>query len=131
QAVRAAPADVRGAALVSAAAAGYEDRGFFHRSRWLPPLSPFGLLRALGRNLRGIPEGGSTIPQQLAKLYLRGARRGGVFDKAREALFATWLVRQAAPDELAGLYLNLSAGTSMGTARRPADGLHRLSLALF
>src|SRR5207247_10941469 len=83
------------------------------------------------RTLRGIPQGGSTIPQQLAKLYLRGAERAGLLDKLSEGLFATWLVRQAEPDEIAGLYLNLSAATSMGTARRPADGLHRLSLALF
>jgi hypothetical protein len=128
---RAAPADVRSAALVSAAAAGYEDRGFFRRPRWVPPLSPSGVARAIVRNLRGIPQGGSTIPQQLAKLYLRGAQRAGVLDKLSEALFATWLVRQAEPEEIAGLYLNLSAATSMGTLRRPADGLHRLSLALF
>lgn len=128
---RAASPDLRASGLVSAAAAGYEDRRFFRRPCWLPPISPTGVLRALGRNLRGIPEGGSTIPQQLAKFYLRGARRGGLLDKASEALFATWLVRQATPDEIAGLYLNLSAGTALGTARRPADGLHQLSLALF
>jgi hypothetical protein len=88
-------------------------------------------LRAIGRNLRGIPEGGSTIPQQLAKLYLRGGRRGTLSDKLREALFATWIVRQAPPGDLAGLYLNLGAGASIGGDRRPADGLDRLSLALF
>src|SRR3989442_694976 len=59
------------------------------------------------------------------------ARGVGVLDKLEEAMFASWLVRQAAPEEVAGLYLNLSAGTAMGTVRRPADGLHRLSLALF
>ena len=128
---RATQPDVRSASLVAAAAAGYEDRGFFRRPRWMPPLSPSGLARAIVRNLRGIPQGGSTIPQQLAKLYLRGAQRAGLLDKLSEGLFATWLVRQAEPDEIAGLYLNLSAGTSMGTVRRPADGLHRLSLALF
>jgi hypothetical protein len=127
---RAAPADSRAAPLVSAAAAAYEDRAFFHRPRWVPPISPWGLARAVVRNLRGIPEGGSTIPQQLAKLYLRGARRGTIVDKAREALFATWLSRAASPDEICGLYLNLSASTTMG-ARRPADGLDRLALALF
>ena len=73
---RAASPDLRTSGLVAAAAAGYEDRSFFRRPRWAPPLSPAGLFRALGRNLRGIPEGGSTIPQQLAKSYLRGARRG-------------------------------------------------------
>ena len=128
---RAAPSEVRAAPLVSAAAAGYEDRSFFRRPRWVPPLSPAGVARAVWRNLRGIPEGGSTIPQQLAKIYLRAPGRPGVLDKASEALFATWLVRQAEPAEIAGLYLNLSAATAMGTVRRPADGLHRLSLALF
>ena len=128
---RAADADLRASLLVSAAAAGYEDRGLFHRPSWLPPLSPAGLLRAVVRNLRGIPEGGSTIPQQLAKLYLREGRRAAIADKLSEALFATWLVRQAPPDEIAGLYLNLSAGSTVGGARRPTDGLHRLALALF
>jgi membrane carboxypeptidase/penicillin-binding protein PbpC len=128
---RAAPDAVRSAALVSAAAAGYEDRGFFSRPRWVPPLSPTGIARAVARNLRGASQGGSTIPQQLAKLYVRGEARPGVLDKLGEALFATWLVREAEPAEIAALYLNLSAGTAMGTARRPADGLHRLSLALF
>ncbi len=130
-AYRSTAPELRSAPLVAAAAAGYEDRSFFRRPRWLPPLSPSGMARALVRNLRGVPEGGSTIPQQLAKLYLRGARRPSVLDKAGEALFATWLVRVAEPEEVAGLYLNLSASTAMGTARRPADGLHRLSFALF
>src|SRR2546427_543281 len=118
-AYRAAPPDLRSASLVAAATAGYEDRAFFRRPRWVPPLSPSGLIRAVVQNLRGIPQGGSTIPQQLAKLYLRTGRRAGVLDKVEEAMFATWLVRQAAPEEVAGLYLNLSAGTSMGTVRRP------------
>ena len=72
---RASPPEVRGSALVSAAAAGYEDRGVFTRPRWVPPISPTGFARAVLRNLRGVPEGGSTIPQQLAKLYLRQGRR--------------------------------------------------------
>jgi len=128
---RAAGSDLRSAPLVAAAAAGYEDRAFFHRPRWVPPLSPLGVMRALARNFRGVPQGGSTIPQQLAKLYLREGPRAGILDKLSEALFATWLVRQAGPEEVAGLYLNLSTGAAMGTVRRPADGLHRLSLALF
>jgi Transglycosylase len=128
---RAAPPDLRGSALVSAAAAGYEDRGVFTRPRWIPPISPSGLVRAVARNLRGIPEGGSTIPQQLAKLYLREGRHATIADKLGETAFATWLVRQAPPEEIVGLYLNLSAGASLGGGRRPADGLGRLSLALF
>lgn len=128
---RAAPPELRGAALVSAAAAGYEDRSVFTRPRWVPPVSPTGFARAVMRNLRGVPEGGSTIPQQLAKLYLREGRRGTLADKVSEALFAAWLVRQAPPDEIVGLYLNLSAGATLGGGRRPGDGLGRLSLALF
>src|SRR6267143_516357 len=128
---RAAPPELRGSALVSAAAAGYEDRSVFTRPRWLPPISPAGFARAVVRNLRGVPEGGSTIPQQLAKLYLREGRRGSIADKLSEASFATWLSRQAPPDELVGLYLNLSAGATLGGGRRPGDGLGRLSLALF
>jgi len=128
---RAAPTGERESPLVSAAAAGYEDRDFFIRPAWVPPISPTGLARAVMRNLRGIPEGGSTIPQQLAKLYLREGRRGAVADKLSEASFSTWMVRQASPDEIAGLYLNLSSGATLGGARRPADGLARLSLALF
>ncbi len=127
---RAAPPDTRAADLVTKAAAGYEDRALFRRPRWMPPISPAGLCRAVWRNLRGIPEGGSTIPQQLAKLYLREGR-GTLADKASEALFATWLVRQAPPDAIASVYLNLSASASLGGDRRPADGLQRLSLALF
>jgi len=128
---RASPQDDRPAPLVISAAAGYEDRGLFRRPSWLPPISPQGVARALVRNLRGIPEGGSTIPQQLAKLYLREGHRGTLGDKLGEALFATWLSRQAPPREIAALYLNLSAAAALGPDRRPADGLARLSLALF
>jgi transglycosylase-like protein len=128
---RAAPADDHPAPLVISAAAGYEDRGLLRRPPWLPPISPQGVARAVVRNLRGIPEGGSTIPQQLAKLYLREGHRGTVADKLGEALFATWLSRQAPAQDVAGLYLNLSAAAALGPDRRPADGLSRLSLALF
>ena len=128
---RAAPPDDRPAPLVIWAAAGYEDRGLLRRPSWLPPISPQGVARAVVRNLRGIPEGGSTIPQQLAKLYLREGRRGTLADKLGEALFATWLSRQAPPQDIAGLYLNLSASAALGPDRRPAEGLSRLSLALF
>src|SRR5260221_6889774 len=89
---RAAPAESREAALVSLAAAAYEDRGLGTRPHWLPPVSPRGLVRALVRNLRGVPEGGSTIPQQLAKLYLREGRHASLADKVRELLLASWLV---------------------------------------
>ncbi|HEY6911548.1 MAG TPA: transglycosylase domain-containing protein [Myxococcales bacterium] len=128
---RAAPVDDRSAPLVISAAAAYEDRGLLRRPAWLPPISPQGTARAVWRNLRGIPEGGSTIPQQLAKLYLREGRRGTLLDKLDEALFATWLSRQAPPREIAGVYLNLSASAALGPDRHPADGLQRLSLALF
>src|SRR5205807_2000075 len=51
---RAAPPELREAALVSAATAAYEDRGLFTRPRWIPPISARGVLRALLRNLRGV-----------------------------------------------------------------------------
>jgi len=128
-ALRAAPEAMKAPPFLVVAASAYEDRAFLSRPAWLPPISPTGFARALGRNLRGISEGGSTIPQQVSKLYLRG-EKATLADKLREALFATWLVRQAAPNEIAALYLNLSAGASIG-ARLPTDGLHRLALALF
>jgi hypothetical protein len=130
ESLRAAEPALRPPRAMLLAATAYEDRGYFARPWWLPPLSPTGLVRAALRNLRGIPEGGSTIPQQLAKLYLRGGRKPGLSDKLEEALFATWASRQGARDDLVALYLNLGAGASLGSARAPADGLSRLSLAL-
>jgi len=60
-------------------------------------------MRALARKSGGHPAGRLDHSQQLAKLYLRRTARG-ILDKLSEALFATWLVRQAGPDEVAGLY---------------------------
>ena len=80
---RAASAEARPLPLVQAATAGFEDRAFFHRPRWVPPVSPSGLARALARNLRGVPQGGSTIPQQLAKLYLREGQKAVLLGKAQ------------------------------------------------
>lgn len=114
-----------------AAIPAYEDRAFDDRPSWVPPVSPTGIARALVRNLQGVSEGGSTIPQQLAKLYLRGEGAPGLWDKAYEALFATWIVRQMSRDELAGLYLNLSLGRYLSGGRDATQGAERLSLAVF
>lgn len=108
----------------------YEDRAYFDRWRTSPPISVSGLIRAVGRNLRGIREGGSTIPAQVAKMYLRDRGHPGLSDKVRELLFATWMVREVEPDEVLGLYLNLSASRALGQ-RDAANGLEKLSLALF
>jgi len=93
---RAAASDLRSAPLVAAARpvtrTALSSTGLAGAA-----LSPLGVMRAVARNLAGIPQGGSTIPQQLAKLYLREGPRAGVLDKLSEALFATWLVRQAGP----------------------------------
>lgn len=131
ESLRAADGSLRPPKAMLRAAAAYEDRGYFSRPRWAPPLSPTGLGRALLRNLRGVPEGGSTIPQQVAKLYLRGGRKATVGEKVTELVFATWATRAVPADELVELYLNLGASAALGSLRAPADGLQRLSLAMF
>lgn len=129
---RARPLDFDQLRTLRWAATAYEDRAYFSRPRWVPPVSPAGLGRALVLNLRGRRAGGSTIPQQLAKLYLRGAGRPGLGDKAVEALLATWLVRQAHPDDLLGLYLNLAAARFVPAGGEACSaGADRLSVALF
>ena len=129
---RARPLDLEHLETLKWATAAYEDRSYFSRPRWGPPLSPYGLARAVALNLRGRRAGGSTIPQQLAKLYLRGPGRPGLKDKGVEALLATWLVRQAGRDELLGLYLNLAAARFVrGRGKGCSAGADRLSLALF
>jgi membrane peptidoglycan carboxypeptidase len=65
-----------------------EDQRFYGHNG----LDPWGLLRALGRNIRAgeVVEGGSTITQQLVKvLYLERART--LTRKLREAALALWL----------------------------------------
>jgi penicillin-binding protein 1B len=81
-----------------------EDRRFFSH----PGLDPIRLVAAVIRNLRTdkeIPQGGSTITQQLCKNFFltpeRSYRR-----KAQEALLAFVLERRATKQEILELYLN-------------------------
>lgn len=103
-----------------------EDRGYATRPMWLPPVSPRGLGRALVENLRGRRIGGSTIPQQLAKLMVREGS-GSLYDKWRELVFATELVRRHDRDTLLGVYMNLALSLR---ERDPAGGAEAASLAL-
>jgi hypothetical protein len=130
-AYRAAPLDLDHLAVLREALPAYEDRGYPTRPWWLPPLSPTGATRAVLRNLMGVQEGGSTIPQQVAKLYLRDRYPSRWRAKAVELLFATWLVRQAERDEVLGIYLNLAGSEFVAPADDPVGGGDRLARALF
>jgi penicillin-binding protein 1B len=90
-----------------------EDRRFFSH----PGLDPFRLIGAVLRNLRNessIPQGGSTLSQQLVKNYfLRESDERGyrvaprTFKrKTQEALLAFVLERRATKEEILELYLN-------------------------
>ncbi|MBN2371694.1 MAG: PBP1A family penicillin-binding protein [Vicinamibacteria bacterium] len=90
-----------------------EDRRFFSH----PGLDPLRLAGALIRNLRtesDVPQGGSTITQQLVKLYfLREADERGYRvaprtykRKIQEAMLAFVLERRATKEEILELYLN-------------------------
>jgi penicillin-binding protein 1B len=90
-----------------------EDRRFFSH----PGLDPFRLIGALLRNLRSdsnVPQGGSTLSQQLVKNYfLRESDEHGyrvaprTFKrKTQEALLAFVLERRASKEEILELYLN-------------------------
>jgi len=118
--------------LLLAATVAYEDRSYMIRPRWLPPLSPVGIARALIKNLQGVQHGGSTIPQQLAKLYLVSAdKRRTVKRKLVEAALATWMTRQASREEILLIYLNMNASLALGGSRSDSGDLDRLSLAMF
>ncbi len=93
-----------------------EDRRF----RYHFGIDPFGLLRAMVRNVQGGQgtQGGSTITQQLAKnLFLSPERTA--WRKLQEAVLAVWLERKFTKDEILQLYLNrvYFAGGSNGIER--------------
>ncbi|MGV1014845.1 MAG: transglycosylase domain-containing protein, partial [Methyloceanibacter sp.] len=80
-----------------------EDRRFYYHVG----IDPLGLTRAVFRNLREgeVVEGGSTITQQLAKnLFLKPERT--LTRKLEELIYAVWLERRFAKDEILELYLN-------------------------
>ena len=115
-----------GTRVLAAAVIYAEDRGFSDRPGWVPPASPKGLARALLANLQGRRIGGSTIPQQLAKLMIR-EETGGVYDKWRELVFATELTRRHDPETLLGVYINLALSLR---DRDPVGGARTAALAL-
>lgn len=80
-----------------------EDRRFFDHFG----IDPVGITRAVVSNVmrRGIPQGGSTLTQQLAKnLFLTQERTAS--RKIQEAILALWLERNYSKDQLLELYLN-------------------------
>ncbi len=80
-----------------------EDRRFY--SHW--GVDPFGILRALTRNItgRGAMQGGSTLTQQLAKnLFLTQERT--LSRKIQEAILAVWLEHKYSKNQILELYLN-------------------------
>src|SRR5215467_5566679 len=80
-----------------------EDRRFY--SHW--GFDPWAIVRAARANWAAgtVVEGGSTIPQQLAKLQLVGNERS-MNRKLREALTAAWLNLRLGKEELLTRYLN-------------------------
>jgi len=80
-----------------------EDRRFYRHLG----IDPLGLIRAGIRNAQegAVVEGGSTITQQLAKnLFLKPERT--ITRKIEELIYAVWLERRFAKDEILELYLN-------------------------
>lgn len=128
-ALRADPLPLDGLPVLTGGVMALEDRGYADRPVWIPPVSPSGFARAVWLNLKGVRAGGSTIPQQLAKLYVRDGA-ADLDAKLRELAFATWMGRRASRGEILSLYLNLSCGSALGgAARDPVHGLETFVLA--
>ncbi len=89
-------------ALIDAVLA-IEDRRFY----WHPGVDPIGLLRALVANMRAgrTVQGGSSIPQQVAKLAFLTSDRT-VERKLREAPLAVALEWRFTKEEVLSIYLN-------------------------
>jgi len=90
-------------AHLPAAALAVEDRHFYRH----PGVNPFGIVRALYRNLRAgrVVEGGSTITQQLARtLFLEPDRT--FIRKVRELLWTFRLELALTKDEILEAWLN-------------------------
>jgi penicillin-binding protein 1A len=105
-----------------------EDRRFYEHLG----LDPWGLMRALGRNVvaGGVVEGGSTISQQLAKLAFLSSDQT-VGRKLQEAVLALWLETWLSKDEILSRYMSsvyfgdnvygLRAAASHYFSRRPEE----------
>ncbi len=96
---------------VRAVLAAEDDAFYLH-----PGVSPLAILRAAWNNLRGdgVPQGGSTLTQQLVKnLYLSPERT--LARKAREALLALLIESRFGKDEILAAYLNEIYWGSDGT----------------
>ena len=79
-----------------------EDVQFYEHSG----ISPRGLLRAMFANLTGgVPQGASTITQQVARTFFLSTRRAAE-RKIKEALLALQLERKLSKDRILELYLN-------------------------
>jgi penicillin-binding protein 1C len=118
-------ADTLPAPVVAATVAAEDHRFWSHFG-----VDPIAVARALKVNLaeRSIVEGGSTIPQQVAKLLLTRRdplRRRGWAAKLHEALIALRLERHFDKRELLALYLNLASYGNQIT------GIERASRAYF
>ena len=79
-----------------------EDRQFYNHGG----ISPRGLARAVLANLNGgVPQGASTITQQVARTFFLSTRRTAE-RKIKEALLALQLERELGKDQIFELYLN-------------------------
>ncbi|NNE58416.1 MAG: PBP1A family penicillin-binding protein [Hellea sp.] len=88
---------------VSVAVVATEDKRYRHH----PGLDPIGLTRAMYKNWRagGVVEGGSTLPQQLAKnVFL--TREKTIKRKCQEMLLALWIERSFSKEEILEKYLS-------------------------
>jgi penicillin-binding protein 1C len=90
---------------VVAATLAAEDRRFTLH----PGVDPIAIARAMVHNIKAmrVVEGGSTITQQVAKLFLQSQSRS-LRDKAREAVLAARLEHRYTKNEILALYLNLA-----------------------
>jgi len=98
-----------------------EDRDYYHHAG----VSPFGILRALYKNLRAgrTVQGGSTLTQQLVKnMFL--TRQKTLWRKVNEALMALILEYRYSKDQLLEAYLN-----EVYLGQNYANGIYGFGLA--
>jgi penicillin-binding protein 1C len=81
----------------------FEDRHFFHH----PGVNPFSIARAARNNIKAkrIVQGGSTITQQVVRLYRKG--KGRTFgEKLLEAIYAVRLELGSTKSEILSMYIS-------------------------